>query len=65
MSENLGPVYNCPECGEFPTLVETTIDDSGGSIGAVACRECRLIATASTTQDAILLWNGIEKEDDD
>jgi|TARA_R110000824_G_scaffold265572_1_gene454448 hypothetical protein len=65
MPEQLGPVKDCPECGQFPMLVETTIEDGGGSIGAVACHDCRLLATAATTQDAILLWNSLEDEEDD
>jgi len=64
MPEKLGPVDNCPECGKFPMLVETTFDnDEGLSLGAVACHDCRLLATASTTQRAILLWNELERED--
>ena len=63
MPEQLGPVDNCPECGKFPVLVETTIVEGSGSIGAVACHDCRLLATAATTQEAILLWNELETED--
>ena len=63
MPEKLGPVNDCPECGKFPMLVETTFSETNGSIGAVACHDCRLLATAGTTQQAILLWNELETED--
>lgn len=63
-----GDVRKCPVCGEAPELIETTVLKSGGTIGAVHCRECHYAATAATTQKSINLWNRIDpslyKDDD-
>jgi len=65
MPAKLGPVERCPECGKFPLLVETTFIKSGGSIGAVGCYDCKMLATGETTQHAILLWNALDDDLED
>jgi hypothetical protein len=63
MPETLGPLNKCPKCETEPIIVETTISDDGASIGAVACYECKIVATAATTQQAIVIWNTLTPRD--
>ena len=46
-------------------LVETPFIESGGSIGAVGCYDCKMLATGETTQHAILLWNALDDDLED
>jgi len=60
MVESLGPLNKCPECGQTPAIFETTETKEGQTIGAVACHNCSVVATAATTQGAIEIWNTLK-----